>query len=177
MSATEGADAELPRYPGLAVPRTGGAAVVVRALRKKSGAKEAVAGIDLEVAAGSLAGLVGPSRAGKTTSLSMMTGLRPDSGRILIKGIDVWKDPPAAKAVRALSGVLAAACRACGLACGSGWTMAQGARGRKLDGARPGSGSGQAARHGLVTAAPEDRARRQAAGGATRRRLAAGSLR
>jgi hypothetical protein len=81
--------------------------------------------------------------------------------------------------VRALGGVLAAACRACGLACGSGWTMAQGARGRKLDSARPSFGSGQAARHGLVTAAPEDehRARRQAAGGAMRRRLAAVSLR
>jgi ABC-type uncharacterized transport system ATPase subunit len=99
MSTPEGADAELPRYPGLAVPRTGGAAIVVHALRKRFGAKEAVAGIDLEVAAGSLAGLVGPNGAGKTTSLSMMTGLlRPDSGQILINGIDVWKDPPAAKA-------------------------------------------------------------------------------
>jgi ABC-2 type transport system ATP-binding protein len=73
---------------------------VVRGLRKKFGAKEAVAGIDLEVAAGSLAGLVGPNGAGKTTSLSMMTGLlRPDSGQILINGLDVWQDPPAAKAV------------------------------------------------------------------------------
>ena len=100
MSTPEGADAELPRYPGLAVPRTGGAAVVVRALRKRFGAKEAVAGIDLEIAAGSLAGLVGPNGAGKTTSLSMMTGLlRPDGGQILINGLDVWKDPPAAKAV------------------------------------------------------------------------------
>jgi len=52
-----------------------------------------------EGAAGSLAGLVGPNGAGKTTSLSMMTGLlRPDSGQILINGIDVWQDPPAAKA-------------------------------------------------------------------------------
>jgi ABC-2 type transport system ATP-binding protein len=99
MSTPEGADAELPRYPGLAVPRTGGAAVVARGLRKKFGAKEAVAGIDLEIAAGSLAGLVGPNGAGKTTSLSMMTGLlRPDSGQILINGIDVWEDPPSAKA-------------------------------------------------------------------------------
>jgi ABC-2 type transport system ATP-binding protein len=73
---------------------------VVRGLRKNFGTKEAVAGIDLEVAAGSLAGLVGPNGAGKTTSLSMMTGLlRPDSGQILINGIDVWADPPAAKAV------------------------------------------------------------------------------
>jgi ABC-2 type transport system ATP-binding protein len=99
MSTPEGADAELPRYPGPTGPRTGGAAVVVRGLRKKFGAKEAVAGIDLQVAAGSLAGLVGPNGAGKTTSLSMMTGLlRPDSGQILINGLDVWQDPPAAKA-------------------------------------------------------------------------------
>jgi ABC-2 type transport system ATP-binding protein len=100
LSTAEGANAELPIYPGLVAPRTGGAAIAVRGLRKKFGAKEAVAGIDLEVAAGSLAGLVGPNGAGKTTSLSMMTGLlRPDSGQILINGIDVWRDPPAAKAV------------------------------------------------------------------------------
>ena len=100
MSTPDGPDTELPRYPGPAAPRTGGAAIVVRGLRKKFGTKEAVAGIDLEVAAGSLAGLVGPNGAGKTTSLSMMTGLlRPDSGQILINGIDVWADPPAAKAV------------------------------------------------------------------------------
>jgi ABC-2 type transport system ATP-binding protein len=75
-------------------------AIEVRGLRKSFEKKEAVAGIDLDIAAGSLAGLVGPNGAGKTTTLSMMTGLlRPDAGRILINGIDVWADPPAAKAV------------------------------------------------------------------------------
>ena len=75
-------------------------AIVVRGLRKSFGAKEAVAGIDLEIAAGSCAGLVGPNGAGKTTSLSMMTGLlRPDGGQVLVTGLDVWADPPAAKAV------------------------------------------------------------------------------
>jgi ABC-2 type transport system ATP-binding protein len=75
-------------------------AIVVRGLRKSFGAKEAVAGIDLEIAAGSFAGLVGPNGAGKTTSLSMMTGLlRPDGGQVLVDGLDVWADPPAAKAV------------------------------------------------------------------------------
>ena len=75
-------------------------AIVVRGLRKSFGPKEAVAGIDLEIAAGSFAGLVGPNGAGKTTSLSMMTGmLRPDMGQVLINGIDVWADPVAAKAV------------------------------------------------------------------------------
>ncbi len=75
-------------------------AIEVRALRKSFGKKEAVAGVDLTIAAGSLAGLVGPNGAGKTTSLSMMTGLlRPDSGQVVIKGLDVWADPVAAKAV------------------------------------------------------------------------------
>src|SRR5580658_4952649 len=77
----------------------GGPAIAVTGLRKSFGPKEAVAGIDLEIAAGSLAGLVGPNGAGKTTSLSMMTGLlRPDGGRVLINGLDMWADPPAAMA-------------------------------------------------------------------------------
>jgi ABC-2 type transport system ATP-binding protein len=75
-------------------------AIEARGLRKSFDKKKAVAGIDLEIAAGSLAGLVGPNGAGKTTSLSMMTGLlRPDGGRIVISGHDVWGDPAAAKAV------------------------------------------------------------------------------
>jgi ABC-2 type transport system ATP-binding protein len=93
--------AELPRYPrGARGPKVGGPAVAVRGLWKKFGDKEAVAGIDLQIAAGSLAGLVGPNGAGKTTSLSMMTGLlRPDGGQVLVNGLDVWEDPPAAKAI------------------------------------------------------------------------------
>jgi ABC-2 type transport system ATP-binding protein len=77
-----------------------GPAIVVTKLYKTFEKKKAVAGINLEIAAGSLAGLVGPNGAGKTTSLSMMTGLlRPDEGHILISGRDVWADPPSAKAI------------------------------------------------------------------------------
>jgi ABC-2 type transport system ATP-binding protein len=84
-------------------------AIAVHALYKSFGTKEAVAGIDLEIAAGSLAGLVGPNGAGKTTTLSMMTGLlRPDSGQILINGLDVWADP---RAVKAIIGVVPAEAR------------------------------------------------------------------
>jgi ABC-2 type transport system ATP-binding protein len=75
-------------------------AIVVTELHKSFGPKEAVAGINLEIASGSLAGLVGPNGAGKTTSLSMMTGLlRPDGGRVLLNGTDLWADPPAGKAI------------------------------------------------------------------------------
>jgi ABC-2 type transport system ATP-binding protein len=81
-------------------PRTGEPAIEIRGLRKRFGEKQAVDGIDLDIAAGSLAGLVGPNGAGKTTSLSMMTGLlRPDAGQVQINGLDVWTDPAATKAL------------------------------------------------------------------------------
>ena len=74
------------------------AALSVRGLHKAFGPKVAVAGIDLAVAAGSFYGIVGPNGAGKTTTLSMVTGLlRPDAGLVLIDGVDVWRDPVAAK--------------------------------------------------------------------------------
>jgi ABC-2 type transport system ATP-binding protein len=93
---TSDAAGGLPRYQ----PEASGSAIDARGLRKRFGDKEAVAGVDLQIAGGSLAGLVGPNGAGKTTSLSMMTGLlRPDGGQVRVNGLDVWQDPPAAKAV------------------------------------------------------------------------------
>ena len=74
------------------------AAVSIRGLVKTYGPKAAVAGIDLDVPAGSFFGLVGPNGAGKTTTLLMCAGLlRPDSGRIELLGRDVWRDPRSAK--------------------------------------------------------------------------------
>ena len=68
-------------------------------LVKQFGAKLAVAGVHLEVPAGSFFGLVGPNGAGKTTTLRMATGLlRPDAGTAVVDGVDVWFDPVSAKA-------------------------------------------------------------------------------
>lgn len=76
----------------------GSGVLSVSGLSKRFGDTVAVDGIDLEVSAGSFYGIVGPNGAGKTTTLSMITGLlRPDSGSITINGIDVWKEPDAAK--------------------------------------------------------------------------------
>jgi ABC-2 type transport system ATP-binding protein len=76
----------------------GSGVLSVSGLSKRFGDTVAVDGIDLEVSAGSFYGIVGPNGAGKTTTLSMITGLlRPDAGSITINGIDVWKEPDAAK--------------------------------------------------------------------------------
>ena len=73
-------------------------ALSIRGLVKRFDNRIAVAGIDLEVYAGSLFGIVGPNGAGKTTTLSMVTGLlKPDAGNVSVQGTDVWIDPVAAK--------------------------------------------------------------------------------
>jgi ABC-2 type transport system ATP-binding protein len=72
----------------------------LRGLVKRFDAQVAVAGLDLDVPAGSFYGLLGPNGAGKTTTLSMAVGLlRPDFGQAWVLGYDVWTDPAAAKAL------------------------------------------------------------------------------
>ncbi|NOV96483.1 ABC transporter ATP-binding protein [Isoptericola halotolerans] len=88
-----------PSTPDLPPPDPA-AALSVRGLWKRFGDKIAVAGIDLDVPAGSFFGLVGPNGAGKTTSLSMATGLlRPDFGTAAVHGTDLWARPDEAKAM------------------------------------------------------------------------------
>jgi len=91
----------LPAYPGAAdlIRSVGGQALALRGLTKSFAGRLAVDHIDLDVPIGSFFGLVGPNGAGKTTTLSMVTGLlRPDAGRVIVAGVDVWTDPAAAKA-------------------------------------------------------------------------------
>jgi ABC-2 type transport system ATP-binding protein len=69
-------------------------------LTKKYGTFTAVDALDLEVPSGQLFGFLGPNGAGKTTTLRMIAGiLRPTSGRVRIRGIDVVEQPNEAKAV------------------------------------------------------------------------------
>jgi ABC-2 type transport system ATP-binding protein len=73
-------------------------ALSTRALSKRFGETVAVDRLDLDVPHGSFFGLVGPNGAGKTTTLRMITGLlRPDSGIVLINGVDAWRDPTTSK--------------------------------------------------------------------------------
>jgi ABC-2 type transport system ATP-binding protein len=73
-------------------------ALVLRGLVKRFDTKVAVAGLDLDVPAGSFYGLLGPNGAGKTTTLLMAVGLlRPDAGAAFVLGHNVWADPVGAK--------------------------------------------------------------------------------
>ncbi|MFC4018594.1 ABC transporter ATP-binding protein [Micromonospora sp. GCM10011542] len=73
-------------------------ALALRGLAKRFDGTVAVAGVDLDVPAGSFYGLLGPNGAGKTTTLSMAVGLlRPDAGSAWVLGHDVWRDPVGAK--------------------------------------------------------------------------------
>jgi ABC-2 type transport system ATP-binding protein len=60
----------------------------------------AVDGLTLSVEAGDIYGFIGHNGAGKTTTLRCVSGILPfDSGEILVDGIDVKRDPMAAKRI------------------------------------------------------------------------------
>ena len=60
----------------------------------------AVDGLSLTVEAGDIYGFIGHNGAGKTTTLKCISGILPfEEGEILIDGIDIKKDPMAAKRI------------------------------------------------------------------------------
>lgn len=79
------------------------AAVVAEHLMKTFGEGEArtvaVRDASLEVDFGEMVYIVGPSGSGKTTLLSIISGiLRPDGGKVIVEGVDVWALEPEANA-------------------------------------------------------------------------------
>src|SRR5258708_5035231 len=71
------------------------ALVEIAGTSKRFGATTAVDDVSLGVERGAFYALLGPSGCGKTTLLRMIAGFEtPDSGRIVIDGVDVTKLPP-----------------------------------------------------------------------------------
>ena len=67
---------------------------------KRFGAVQAVSELTLDVTDGEFMVLLGPTGAGKTTTLRLLAGLeKPDVGRVLIGDEDVTDEPPAARDV------------------------------------------------------------------------------
>jgi sodium transport system ATP-binding protein len=78
--------------------------IEVKDLHKHFGEVKAVDGVSFMARDGEVTGLLGPNGAGKTTTLRMLyTLMRPDSGQVLVDGIDAARD---AEAVRRRLGVL-----------------------------------------------------------------------
>jgi ABC-2 type transport system ATP-binding protein len=72
--------------------------IQVKNLLKQYGEQKAVNDVSFEITKGEIVGFLGPNGAGKSTTMKMITGyLLPDAGEILVSGIDVRKDPMAAK--------------------------------------------------------------------------------
>ncbi len=68
-------------------------------LRRTYGSLVAVDNVSLELRRGEVLGFLGPNGAGKSTTMRMLTGnLKPDSGKVVLCGIDLYDRPLDAKA-------------------------------------------------------------------------------
>ena len=75
-----------------------------QAVSKRFGGVEAVAGLTIAVASGTITGLIGPNGAGKTTVVNLITGLlQATSGRILFRDEDITALPADAVARRGVA--------------------------------------------------------------------------
>jgi ABC-2 type transport system ATP-binding protein len=84
-------------------------AIHAEGLHRRFGATEALRGLDLEVAEGTVLALLGPNGAGKTTAVRVLTTLlRADAGSATVTGLDVVRDADRLRARIGLTGQYAA---------------------------------------------------------------------
>jgi ABC-2 type transport system ATP-binding protein len=84
-------------------------AITVRGLRKAYGDKIVLAGLDLDIPAGSIFALLGPNGAGKTTTVNILSTLvAADGGSALVAGHDPARDPDAVRAAIGVTGQFSA---------------------------------------------------------------------
>lgn len=82
---------------------------LTKTYKSKSGPVHALAGLNLSVPQGTVKALLGPNGAGKTTAVKVLTTLiKPDEGTAQIDGIDVVRNPKAARRIIGASGQYAA---------------------------------------------------------------------
>ncbi|MCW5914270.1 MAG: ABC transporter ATP-binding protein [Chitinophagaceae bacterium] len=72
--------------------------IEIKNLRKSYNGHEALKGISFAIQKGEFYGLLGPNGAGKTTTISIMSSiLKPDSGEVIIDGMNIDTHPGQAK--------------------------------------------------------------------------------
>src|SRR5688572_1578865 len=75
-----------------------GSVIRVEGFRKTYGGTVAVSSFSFQVMPGEILGVVGPNGAGKTTTMRSLAALiNPTSGRLMVDGRDVTKDPVGVK--------------------------------------------------------------------------------
>ena len=92
----ESAAAQAPQAPAADAPPilaagagSGEPIVVMHGVSRRFDDREVLSGIDLIVPRGTILGIIGPSGAGKTTTIRMLTGaIRPTSGEVSVMGRD-----------------------------------------------------------------------------------------
>lgn len=101
MIADPAADTTLASPPSAVGSIPGGLEVV--SIAKSYDKRAVLTDISLSVGKGEVLGLLGPNGAGKTTCFYSIMGLvRPDSGRILLDGVDITKLPMYRRAILGL---------------------------------------------------------------------------
>jgi ABC-type branched-subunit amino acid transport system ATPase component len=84
--------------------RTAIPALVASEVTVRFGGLMALDRVSIEVAPGTIAGLVGPNGAGKSTLLAVMSGLlRPNAGKVMLQGVDVTTASARSRAHRGMS--------------------------------------------------------------------------
>lgn len=82
---------------------------LVKVYRTRKTEVRALDGLDLEVEEGTVLGLLGPTGAGKTTAVRVLsTLLRPDAGHATVAGFDVVREAEQLRRAIGLSGQYAA---------------------------------------------------------------------
>jgi putative ABC transport system ATP-binding protein len=82
-----------------------GAEVAVEHVSRRYGSVQALADATLHAAPGEMLAITGRSGSGKSTLLNLIGGLdQPSSGRVLIDGREIWREPGAARHRRELVG-------------------------------------------------------------------------
>ena len=86
-------------------PRRTGASVEVDHLSRRYGAVDALQDASLRAGPGEMVAVTGRSGSGKSTLLNLIGGLeQPTSGRVLIDGREIWREPGVARHRRELVG-------------------------------------------------------------------------